>query len=196
MQSQLPEPWRQWEGRTIVGTFPLQQYIGGSAESAVYLTTRQGQKAAIKVVPADKQHAQLLLALWKQSSQLSHPHLIRIYESGQAEIAGTSICYAVTEYGEENLAQILPQRALTPEEARELLSQVTQAIAYLHSQDLIHSRLRPSNILALGDQIKISSDSIRREIRRPIPHRPARSTMRPNLQPRLPRRLRMFGHWV
>jgi TonB family protein len=163
MTSQLPEPWRQWEGRTIAGTFPLQQCIGGSAESAVYLTSRQGKKAVIKLVPADKQRAQMLLERWRQSSKLSHAHLIQIYEYGQVEIAETAVCYAVMEYGEENLAQILPQRALTSEEARELLSQVTKAIAYLHSQDLVHSRLKPSNILALGDQIKISSDSVRPE---------------------------------
>jgi TonB family protein len=163
MQSQLPEPWRQWQGRTIAGTFPLQQYMGGSAESAVYLTTRQGQKAVIKFVPADKPYGQLLLSRWKQSSQLSHPHVIRILECGQADIAGSSVCYAVMEAGEENLAQILPHRALTSEEARELLSQVTQGIVYLHSQGLVHSRLKPSNVLALGDQIKISSDSVRPE---------------------------------
>ena len=161
MPSQLPEPWRQWEGRTIAGNFPLQQYIGGSAESAVYLTTRQGQKAAIKLVPADKQRSQLLLSRWKHSSKLSHAHLIQMYEWGQADIAGTQVCYAVMEYGEENLAQILPQRALTSEEARELLAQVTKAIEYLHSQQLVHSRLKPSNIVALGDQIKVSSDSVR-----------------------------------
>lgn len=163
IQSQLPEPWRQWEGRTIAGIFLLQQYIGGSAESAVYVTTRQGKKAVVKLVPADKQRGKRLLSRWQQSSQLSHPHLIKIHECGQADIAETSVCYAVMEFGEENLAQILPQRALTSEEARDLLAQVTKAIAYLHSQDLVHSRLKPSNVLALGDQIKISSDSVRPE---------------------------------
>jgi eukaryotic-like serine/threonine-protein kinase len=161
--TQLPDPRREWEGRTIAETFPLQQYIGGSKDSAVFLTTRAGKKAALKLVPADVQRSQLLLSRWQEASQLSDPHLVQIFERGQAEIEGTPVCYAVMEYGEEVLSQILPHRALSSVEARELLSQVTSAISYIHSKGLVHSRVKPSNIVAIGEQIKISSDSIRAE---------------------------------
>ncbi len=71
------------------------------------------------------------------------------------------LVYAVEELAEENLAQILPQRALTPEEARGMLGPVLAALEFVHGKGLVHGRIRPSNILAAGDQVKLSSDSLR-----------------------------------
>ena len=64
------------------------------------------------------------------------------------------------EYAEENLGQILPQRALTPEEIRDLLEPALDTLAFIHSKSLAHGRLKPSNIMAAGDQLKLSSDSL------------------------------------
>ena len=46
--------WKQYEGQVINNTFPLQQYLGGSSESAVFLTQLAGpqsSKAVVKLVP-------------------------------------------------------------------------------------------------------------------------------------------------
>ena len=64
------------------------------------------------------------------------------------------------EAAEEDLSQVLPERALTAEEARQLLPPVLDALEFIHGKGLVHGRLRPSNILADGDQVKVSADSL------------------------------------
>ena len=75
-------------------------------------------------------------------------------------MANTSFLYVVMEYAEEDLSQILPQRALEPEETRQIVESVLDALTYLHGQGLAHTRIKPGNIMAAGDQIKISSDTL------------------------------------
>jgi serine/threonine protein kinase len=79
---------------------------------------------------------------------------------GGCEFDGIALLYVVEEYAEENLSQILPERALTPEEARGMLAPVLQALQYAHDKGLVHGHIQPSNILAIGDQVKLSSDTL------------------------------------
>jgi TonB family protein len=160
----MSETWKQWEGQVVNGEFPLLRYLGGSDHSAVFLTERRAgtsEKAAIKLVPADPAHAETQLRRWKQSGELTHPHLVRVFEAGSCELEGTPLLFVVMEAAEEDLSQILPERALSPDEVRQLLPPVLDALAYVHGKGLVHGRLRPSNILAAGDQVKVSSDTLR-----------------------------------
>jgi TonB family protein len=70
------------------------------------------------------------------------------------------LLYLVMEYAEEVLSQVLPQRPLTPAEAAELLPPMLDALTYLHGKGLVHGRIKPSNVLAVGDQLKISADQM------------------------------------
>jgi len=154
------EVWKTWEGRVVDGKFPLRKWLGGSEHSAVFLTERQGQgsqKAALKLIPADAGDADRQLARWRAAAQLSHPHLIRIFETGRC---GMTLLYAVMECAEEDLSQILPQRPLTSPEVADLLPPMLEALSYLHEKGFVHGRIRPSNVLAVGDQLKLSSDQI------------------------------------
>ena len=157
--------WKQWEGQTVNGTFLLRQYLGGSAHSAVFLTERRGrepQRAVIKLIPADPATAGVQLSRWEATAKLSHPHLLRLFESGSCQLDKVVLLYVVMEYAEDNLAQILPHRALTPAEVRDLLEPALDALTFIHGKGLVHSRLKPSNVLAAQDQLKLSSDSLLR----------------------------------
>ena len=46
------------------------------------------------------------------------------------------------EFAEENLAEILENRPLTPDETRDMLLQVASALDYLHSQGMSHGDLK------------------------------------------------------
>ncbi len=120
------------------------------------------QKAAIKLYPADPATADLQLSSWESAAQLSHPHLLRLLRSGRCRIDGNDLLYLVMEYAEEDLSQILPQRALSTEETRDMLGPVLDALQYLHGKGFVHGDLKPANILASGDQLKLSSDAISR----------------------------------
>jgi serine/threonine-protein kinase len=117
------------------------------------------EKAAIKFIPADAS-AYAQLAKWRVAGELTHAHLLQLIRVGRCELANENFLYVVMEYAEENLAEILPQRALEPDEVRQVLESVVDALSYLHAQGLAHTRIKPGNILAAGDQLKLSSDTL------------------------------------
>lgn len=157
--------WKRCEGRMIEGKYPLQQFLGGTPSSGVFLTGRGGapaEKAVIKFILAHPGTAKLHLSQWARAARLSHPNLLQLLDSGRCGLDGRDLLYVVFEYAEENLSQILPERALTAEEAREMVVPVTEALIYLHGQGLAHGHLKPSNVHAIGEQIKLSVDSVTR----------------------------------
>ncbi|HKM47571.1 MAG TPA: TonB family protein [Terriglobales bacterium] len=161
----MSETWKQWEGRTVDGRFPLQSYLGGSDHSAVFLALMQSaagdsQKAAIKLISAGAVDAEKQLLRWQAARDLNHPNLIRIFEAGRCRLDSADLLYVVEEYAEENLSQILPERALTVEEVRTLLPPVLKALQFVHEKGFVHGHIQPSNILAIGDQVKLSSDAL------------------------------------
>lgn len=154
--------WKQYEGHVINNIYPLLQYLGGSEQSAVFLTELSGPqstKAAIKLIP-EGDLGDLHLSLWRRATKVMHPNVLRLYQGGRCRLAGMDLLYVVMEYSEEDLSQILPQRALTAPEARDMLGPVLNALVALHGQGLVHSHLKPSNILATRDQVKLSSDTL------------------------------------
>jgi TonB family protein len=154
------EAWKNWEGRTVDGKFPLRRWLGGSDHSAVFLTDLGGsQKAVIKLIAASL-NSDRQLSRWAVAAKLSHPHLIRLFEMGRCRFDGTPLLYLVMEYAEEDLSQIIPQRPLTPAEVGDMLPPVLDTLSYLHSKGLVHGRVRPSNILAVADQLKLSTDRV------------------------------------
>jgi TonB family protein len=159
----MSETWKRWEGRVVNGEFPLQRYLGSSDHSAVFLTRRGesgAQNAVLKLILADPARAQAQLLRWQAAAKLSDPGLIRIFDMGRSTLDGVELLYIVTEYADEDLSQILPQRSLTPEEAQQMLGSVLDTLAYLHSQGLVHGSIKPSNVMAVADRVKISSDSL------------------------------------
>jgi TonB family protein len=160
----MSEAWKQWEGQVVNGKFHLRQYLGGSDHTAVFLTDlgeQEPQRAAIKLIPADPESAELQLFRWQLAAKLSHPHLMRLFEMGRCQLVKMGLLYVVMEYAEENLSQVLPHRPLTPSESRGMLLPVLDALAYVHGKGFVHGHMKPANIMAVDDQLKISSDGLR-----------------------------------
>jgi serine/threonine protein kinase len=157
------DAWTQWESQVVNGVYPLRRFLGGSNHSAVFLTEYRAERianAAIKFVPADTLQAQAQLVQWGTAVTLSHPHLVRLFDVGRCRFGGREFLFVVMEYADQTLAQVLPQRALSPEEAQELLIPTLDALAFLHQKELVHGRLKPSNFLVVDDQLKLASDTI------------------------------------
>jgi len=159
----MAEAWKKWEGQVVNEEFQLIRYLGGSEHSAAFLTKRadrEPQDVAIKLILANAENPELQLSWWELSAKLSHPHLLRLFQRGRCQLDGTELLYAVTEYAEESLSQILPYRALTPAETQDMLQSVAEALAYVHGKGFVHGHISPTNIMAVGEQIKISSDGL------------------------------------
>jgi len=158
----MTNAWKQQEGKIVDGRYRLVLYLGGSDHSAVFLTELPNtrERAAIKLIGSDPAETDSQLSRLRRAAKLSHPHLARILESGQAQIGSAHVVYLVTEYAEEDLSLILPDRALSPEEVREMLPLIIDTLQYLHSHGFVHARMKPSNIQAVNDQLKLSIDGV------------------------------------
>ncbi len=161
----IGEVWTRWQGHVVNGAFPLGRCLGCSDHSGVFLTRSAARglaEVAIKLIPANRALAELQLPRWKKAGTLAHPHLLRLLEWGGCQLDGLPYLYAVMEYADQTLAQLLLQRALTEAEAREMLVPTLNALAFLHGQDLVQGELKPANILVVGDRLKLATDTIRR----------------------------------
>jgi TonB family protein len=161
----MSEDWtKEWERRIVNGVYPLRRFLGRSNHSVVFLTECKAQnlaQAAIKILPAHPALAESQLSHWRRAEALSHPHLIRLFDSGRCRLGGHKFLFVVMDLAEQNLAQILPGRALTPDEVRDMLPPTLDALAYLHGKNLVQGRLKPPNFLVVDDQLKLASDTVR-----------------------------------
>lgn len=155
---------KDWVGSVVNERYRLVQWLGSFGQSGVYLCSidaNEEQKAAIKLFPATQEGAQECAAGWTTAASLSHPHLIRVLDTGRSQIADTAVLFVVCEYSREILSEILPDRPLSSGETREMMTPLLNTLAYLHEKGLVHSRLKPSNLMVIDDELKLSSDCIR-----------------------------------
>jgi TonB family protein len=157
--------WKRWTDRVVDGEFCLRQFVSGSDRSGVFLTERTpktNEIAAIKLILDEPANASLRLSRWADAAKLQHPSLLRLFRWGRCKLDSTSLLYVVSEYAEENLSQVLPRRPLSTTEAHEMLGPALAALTYLHEKGFVHGGLKPANVMASNDQLKLSSDEIRK----------------------------------
>jgi TonB family protein len=151
-----------WVGQVLDGKYPLLEWLGGSGTSGTFLTELDGsgsQKAVVKLLlPSARSEDHL--AAWAAAAKLSSPHLAAIHHFGHTEVNGNDCVYIVTDLAEELLSQIIPERSLTVDEARQMLDPILNALDYLHKAGLVHGHLKPSNVLVVENDIRLSSDGL------------------------------------
>jgi serine/threonine-protein kinase len=160
----VQSPWGAWQGSVINGAYPLRRVLHATEHGAVFLTEGKLHNlpdAAIKIVRAESVNADLQLRRWRSVAALSHPHLIRLVDSGQCQLGGEQFLFVVMEHAEQTLAQVLTHRALTADEVREMLPATLDALGFLHRKNLVHGRLKPASLLVVNDQLKLASDAVR-----------------------------------
>jgi TonB family protein len=163
----MPQTAQHLLGQLVDGRFPLRKLLGVSQRSAVFLTDLPNERpsepapeAALKLIPEDPDTAEQQLERWKTAAALSDPGLLRILHFGRSLVDGSPCLFVVMEVASENLGELLPQRALTPEEASGMMAPVLATLDSLHQKGLVHGGVKPGNILAKRDVIKLSPDRI------------------------------------
>jgi serine/threonine protein kinase len=162
--------WGQLEGTVLDGKYNLRRCLSIYDDGALFLTEVSGsdpRPAMIKLIPIGPGSGSGTLSRWRMAMELSHPNLVRIFAAESAEIEGVPVLYAVMDCAEDNLGNVLRDRGLSEAEALDALESILPALQYLHDRGLVHGHLRPGNILAVGNTIKVSSDEVGMRDERP-----------------------------
>src|SRR5256886_270465 len=93
---------------------------------------------------------------------LTHPHILPLYDSGEA----TGLLYYVMPYVEgETLRNRLDGAGQLPlAEAVQITREVADALSYAHSHDVVHRDIKPENILLEAGHAVVSDFGIARAI--------------------------------
>jgi eukaryotic-like serine/threonine-protein kinase len=130
-----------------LGRFEPIDVLGKGAQGIVYLAedTQLGRKVAIKTLDKRRQDAEQLNQEAKNVSQLSHPHIIPLYEIGFHQ-EKPFLVYQYYE-GEQLKQRLQRETKLKQLDAVKIMDQLLDGIGYAHNNNIIHRDLNPSNLL-------------------------------------------------
>jgi len=156
--------WSDYEGRTIAEAYPLKKLVRPEGRSAFFLTTNgTGTPALVRVIEAHFDESEILTR-WKAISEIGQENLVTMRKFGETELDGTPLVYAVMEPTDISLEDLLYNRTLTVDEARELAWSLIGATQALHARGLVHGQIEPANILAVGELVKLRSDCVKEAV--------------------------------
>ncbi len=134
----------------LVDRYAIEREVGRGGMATVYLAqdVRHHRPVAVKVL-----HPHLALSLGSDrflreiqiAARLQHPHIVPLYDSGQA---GDLLYYVMPFVEGESLRQRLErERQLPLEEALNIARAVAAALDYAHRQQIVHRDIKPENVM-------------------------------------------------
>src|SRR5688572_29103871 len=150
-ESRAGDPLRERVVDALGGQYEIDGEIGRGGMAVVYRARdrRLNRAVAIKVLPPELAYDPAIRTRFTReaqtSAQLSHAHIVPIYDVGERE----GVAYFVMSLiGGGNLASLLAGEPRQPiEEVRRLVCQIADALAYAHLRGVIHRDIKPDNIL-------------------------------------------------
>jgi serine/threonine-protein kinase len=154
-------------GRMIDQRYRVRSRIARGGMATVYLATdvRLERRVAIKIMHGhladDAAFRERFIQEARSAARLSHPNLVGVYDQG----AEDDTAYIVMEYIPGiTLRDLLQEhRALTPEQATDILRAVLAGLASAHRAGIVHRDLKPENVLLADDgRIKLGDFGLAR----------------------------------
>jgi len=149
----------------LAGHYTIQRELGRGGMATVYLAhdLKHDRAAAIKVVDPEVSSAigvERFLREIRLAAQLQHPHILPLYDSGQA----SGFLYYVMPFvaGESLRERLEREKQLRLEEALRITREVAEALDYAHRYGVVHRDIKPANILLANDQAMIADFGIAR----------------------------------
>src|SRR5437879_4298602 len=135
----------------LVGRYSLERELGRGGMGVVYLAreVRLDRPVAIKLLPpgkaGDMNLRERFLREARTAAKLSHPHIIPIYTVDEV---GDFVFFAMAYVDGETLTERVRRRGpLAGSEAARILREIAWALAYAHSQGLVHRDVKTDNIM-------------------------------------------------
>ncbi len=142
-----------------INQYKVLEKIGSGGQGTVYkaLDTKLNRTAVIKVLPPELTQKTANFRRFEREaqlcSQLDHPNICTIYDFHSAD----GVFYIAMQYVEgKNVRQLVAGRPQELKSALSIAIQVTDALAYAHSKNIIHRDIKAGNIMVSeSGQVKI-----------------------------------------
>ena len=148
----MAPPLRLIPGTSFAGDFEIVAPIAEGGMGAVYrVRTRAGSELALKVLHPELVADETVRRRFAQEAhltdQLESPHVVRVLRTGIDAATGVPFLAMELLNGPTLREQVDRKGPFDPTEAREILGQLTSALAEAHRRGMIHRDLKPENIV-------------------------------------------------
>lgn len=155
--------WTDMEGREVGGRWRLTRLVRPEGRAAWFEATGQDGRPAMVILTETLNDEEELLGRLRAATEIRHPNVVSVLDAQQIWVGDTPIVMAATEPTDENLADVLRERTLYPMEGVTLVDGLLQGLAAIHAKRLVHGRMEPGSVLAMGETIKLRSDCLHPE---------------------------------
>lgn len=147
--------------------YTIERVVGEGGMATVYLATdvKHRRQVAVKVMRPDLAAtlgAERFLREVEIAAQLSHPHILPVHDSGDAD----GVLFYVMPYveGESLHDRIRRETQLPVEEALRITREVSEALAYAHGRKIVHRDIKPANIMLSAGHALVADFGIARGV--------------------------------
>jgi serine/threonine protein kinase len=136
--------------------------VGRGASGFVYkaVDIETGQTVALKVHKRSDRFATEIPREVYIAQQLDHPRILQILRTFEIQRTRESLYVAVLPFAESGSLCQSNVPTLTTIAAVELLLQIGDALAYMHSLNIVHRDIKPQNILVFDDGFRLCDFSV------------------------------------
>ena len=149
----------------LADRYRVRRQIGRGGMATVYLADdlRHGREVAVKILrdeTAAALGAERFLREIQTVAQLSHPHIIPLYDSGERH----GVLFYVMPFvdGESLRARLEREGPLDVAEALGIAREVADGLAYAHRRGVVHRDIKPENIMLASGHALIADYGIAR----------------------------------
>jgi serine/threonine-protein kinase len=147
----------------LADRYAIERELGAGGMATVYLAhdKRHDRKVALKVLRPELSAilgAERFLHEIKTTANLQHPHILSLFDSGEAD----GLVYYVMPYveGESLRDRLTREKQLPVDEAVRIAREVADALQYAHTQGVVHRDIKPENILLHGGHAQVADFGI------------------------------------
>ena len=134
----------------LEGRYAIERELGEGGMATVYLADdiKHERKVALKVLKPELAAvvgAERFLAEIKTTANLTHPHILPLFDSGEAD---SFLFYVMPHIEGESLRERIDREKQLPvDEAVKIATDLAEALDYAHRHKIIHRDIKPANIL-------------------------------------------------
>jgi Tol biopolymer transport system component/tRNA A-37 threonylcarbamoyl transferase component Bud32 len=147
----------------LADRYRIEREHGAGGMATVYLAhdVRHDRRVALKVLRPELAAViggERFLAEIKTTANLQHPHILSLFDSGEAD---GRVFYVMPYVEGESLRDRLTREHQLPvDEAVRIASEVADALEYAHRHGVIHRDIKPENILLHGGHAQVADFGI------------------------------------